>query len=113
MSGQGRGVASSDDREAYRGYLICRTIGGQIWVERDRHLICWASDVAQAKAQINGLVDWAPADPADPSTSDLVVAEAAGEQWAPIDPDLVGTIFDPAAWVRIACQNRVITDPDD
>ena len=46
----------------YRDYLIRWSIftldkpDNRVWVQKDGHLICWANDVEQAKAQVDALL---------------------------------------------------------
>lgn len=42
---------------AYRGYLIRLTIKGEVFVEKDGHLVCWAINLTQAKCRIDALLD--------------------------------------------------------
>lgn len=44
--------------EAYRGYLIrLNALNGLCWIEKDGQRIAYAADKAQAKAQIDQLLD--------------------------------------------------------
>lgn len=42
--------------EVYRGYYIRSNLSGNIWVEKDRHLICWAKSLVEAKQKIDELL---------------------------------------------------------
>lgn len=42
---------------AYRGYLICWTLLGEVFIEKGAHLIGWATGEADAKRIIDSLLD--------------------------------------------------------
>ena len=42
---------------AYRGYLICTTLLGHFFVEKDGRLICWADNATDAKRKIDVLLN--------------------------------------------------------
>lgn len=41
--------------EVYKGYYIRSNLVGEIWVEKDRTLICWAKTLQEAKEKIDEL----------------------------------------------------------
>jgi len=42
--------------EVYKGYFIRSNLRGEIWVEKDSVLICWAKTLEEAKQKINQLL---------------------------------------------------------
>jgi hypothetical protein len=43
-------------KSSYRGYLICSSFTGRVWVEKDRCHIAYASTVEEARATIDALL---------------------------------------------------------
>lgn len=41
---------------AYHGYLIRSNYTGDIWIEKNRQLIAWATSIADAEAKIDALL---------------------------------------------------------